>query len=508
MNPFLQPPRVEPRRSWAQRLVLGFNLLLITASLLVAASLGYGAQRAASVNRIALDRNLTVAPAGGGEQRVVNILLVGSDSAANLDPDDPVQIGRHGERLGDVIIVAHLDERDGTVSLLSFPRDLWVPIADTGRSDRINRAFVLGGPGTLIDTIEENFGIPIHHYVNVDFAGFRGLVEAVGSVEVYFDAPARDWNANERRTQTGFLVAEAGCHPLGPEQALAYVRSRYYQVQDPDGRWVTDPSSDLGRIRRQQEFLQRLLQKAIDRGARNPLVLRDLIDTGIRHVAIDGRLTPGLLVDLGSTYRHFDPGDLTSFTLPVADATIGTNRVLVPRLDDAEPLLALFAGARSDDPTTVAVRLVHDRSLDGDDRGVDGLVDTLLDAGFDLGAGPGERGDRPRDLRVASQAVEPGLWLRHGPGGAPAAALVARALHQPSEQAPVIVEVAGLPARTVEVALGADGAGGDRPDPGVVAGPEKASDSDEDSVTMPPAFEEGPVADPGLSGETSNGDTC
>ncbi len=67
------------------------------------------------------------------------------------------------------------------MALLSLPRDLWVEIGDSGRESRINRAFVVGGPAELIETIEGNFDIPIHHYVNVDFAGFQGLVSADGS---------------------------------------------------------------------------------------------------------------------------------------------------------------------------------------------------------------------------------------------------------------------------------------------------------------------------------------
>ncbi|MFV0259119.1 MAG: LCP family protein, partial [Acidimicrobiales bacterium] len=294
-----------------------FNTLMMAAALGAAGMLALAAQKAGSVARVPLDRSLTPTPTERGD-RVVNILLVGSDSSDNLDPDDPVQIGRHGERLADVIILAHIDQRTGQAALLSLPRDLWLPIADTGRSDKINRAFVVAGPSGLIDTIEQRFDIPIHHYVNVDFAGFEGLVEAVGTVDVSFDAPARDWNVNADppRSQTGFIVDTPGCHALGPREALAYVRSRYYQTQGDDGVWRTDPSSDLGRIERQQDFLQRLLQAAIDDGARNPVVLADLIDTGIENVVIDSELSPAVLLDLAQAYRGFEPDDLQTFTVP------------------------------------------------------------------------------------------------------------------------------------------------------------------------------------------------
>lgn len=452
MNPFLgQQQLTNYRRTWGQRFILLLNVVLIGATLSAAALLSYAGDRASSVNRVALDRSLTDLDASPPGERVINVLLVGSDSSANLDPDDPIQIGRQGERLGDVIIVAHLDERSGQVALLSLPRDLWVPIAGTERSDRINRAFLTGGAAALIDTIEEAFGFPIHHYVNVDFAGFQGLVEAVDTVEVPFETAARDWNVNaspEPRSQTGFLVAEPGCHALGPEEALAYVRSRYYQTQDSDGRWITDPTSDLGRIRRQQDFLQRLLQKAIERGARNPLVLRDLIDTGIENVSIDHELTPSLLVELSNTYRSFEPGDLQTYTFPVIDGTVGSNRVLMPQFDEAAPILELFGGAPFDGPETVNVEVVYDDDLVEITEGparlpteVQDVIDVLTDAGFDIG--------NPQRREVSG-----GLEIRHSRDGAQAAALVSLAMDidPPAAQ---LRESAELSGRNVVIAVGA-----------------------------------------------------
>lgn len=448
MTPFLDHQSFESsppnRRSWGQRLVLVLNVAVIAASLMTAGALDFAGQRASSINRVALDRSLTPRPEAEQGQRAINVLLVGSDSSANLDEDDPIQIGRQGERLGDVIIIAHLDERTGQVALLSLPRDLWVPVAGTQRSDRINRAFLVGGAATLIDTIEEAFGIPIHHYVNVDFAGFQGLVEAVDSVDVYFDAPARDWNANAvptPRSQTGFLVETPGCHSLDPEQALAYVRSRYYQTQDENGRWVTDPRSDLGRIERQQDFLQRLMQRAIDLGARNPLVLTELIDTGIRNVAIDQDLTPALLLDLGSAYRSFEPGAIETHTFPVRDGVVGTRKVLLPQMNEVAPILELFAGARFDDPATVSVDVVYDPVLDdGDHEGewpdeVEAVLSALRSAGFD----PGE---------PDSGTTGPGLQVWHSDDGVDAATLVAGTVDGAA------VRADGVTGRNVVVAVG------------------------------------------------------
>ena len=519
------------RRTWAQRLVLLFNLAAITAALGTAGLLRYATVRAAAVNRVALDRSLTEVEMTDSGARVINILLVGSDSSANLDEDDPIQVGRRGERFGDVIIIAHIDERSGEVALMSLPRDLWIPIAGTERANRINRAFLVGGPALLIDTIEDAFDIPIHHYVNVDFAGFQGLVEAVGSVDVYFETPARDWNVNadpEPRSQTGFIVTEPGCHALDPEQALAYVRSRYYQVQDDDGRWVTDPTSDLGRIARQQDFLGRLLQEAIDQGARNPLVLASLIDTGIQNVAIDQELTPALLLSLSETYRSFEPGDLQTYTFPVVDDTIGPNRVLVPRDDDAQPLLALFGGARFDSPATIGLSVLYADPSDDDGSGADATADADADDGATDGPDPADlaelasgadtiggdeegplgpspagrssqrstpRGDGLDEVlgglqaagydpeASSSETIGAGLVVRHGSSGAAAARVVADALLDAGLLA-VTEEVDGLDGRNVVVAVGAD----------VVV--------DTSSVS----FEPGSAADPSGEGEPTDGE--
>lgn len=408
------------RRSWAQRGVLLLNVTLISLALGLAALLNYGYGRAASINRVALGRSLTAVPEDQEPgERVINILLVGSDSSAGLEDDDPIQIGRQGERFGDVIIIAHIDERSGEIALLSLPRDLWVDIAGTDRSSRINQAFVTGGPATLIETIEEEFEIPIHHYVNVDFAGFQGLVAAVGSVDVYFETPARDWNANAvptPRSQTGFIMEEAGCQSLDPETALAYVRSRYYQTQNDDGEWVTDPTSDLGRIRRQQDFLRRTIQQAISVGARNPFVLRDLIETGLENVAIDQRLTPQLLVDLGIAYRSFDPDGLQTYSFPAVDGQVGRNLVLLPRPDEAEPVLALFQGASFDDPSTVGLTVLAGEGP-MDDQDVERLR-ALRQAGFDV------------EVEEGANLPE-GLIIRHGPDGRHAAELVSASIAEP-----------------------------------------------------------------------------
>src|SRR5690606_16170208 len=98
---------------------------------------------------------------------------------------------------------------------------------------------------------------------------------------------------------------------LDPVEALAYVRSRFYE-QLIDGEWVTDVRSDIGRIERQQDFIRRALRRAIDRGARNPATLDQLIDVALDGIVVDDELTADDIFDLARRFRSFDPDDLVT----------------------------------------------------------------------------------------------------------------------------------------------------------------------------------------------------
>ena len=145
--------------------------------------------------------------------------------------------------------------------MLPLPRDLFIPIVGGKGRDRINTAIQQGGPVSLIQTVQQSLGIPVHHYIEMDFVGFLELVDAVGGVVIDFDAPAIDLNS-------GLDIKTAGPHKLDRDQALAYVRSRHY-TRIIDGKKVVDPTADLGRIERQQVFFRAVMSKVGD--TRNPL---------------------------------------------------------------------------------------------------------------------------------------------------------------------------------------------------------------------------------------------
>ncbi|MFW2383163.1 MAG: LCP family protein [Acidimicrobiales bacterium] len=430
--------RKAKRRTWPQRSLIAVNVVGIVLALSAAYLIKNSYGRIENIERVELTGSLTPVEEGSTRgERVLNVLLVGSDSSASLDPDNPINEGRQGERNGDVIIVAHIDERDGSAALLSFPRDLWLPIAGRDREAKINSAFSVGGPAMLIDTLEQNFGIPIHHYVNVDFAGFQGLVDALGEVEVWFDQPARDWNTRTGSSQTGFEMLERGCQALDGPTALAYVRSRYYQTQDDNGQWIGGlaEASDLNRIKRQQDFLRQVTAQAIASGSRNPFVFNGLVDAAIEHVTLDQELSPALLLDIGNAFREFDSNSLLAYSLPAEFGWVGSASVLFVEREQAVPILELFRGAQVDDPRTVRTEIVHVASRT--DEAAD-LAESLLIRGF---------GTSPTSVSALDHG---GIMVRHGSDAVQAAAVVAAELTEPV----VFLEDPAISGRTVVISLG------------------------------------------------------
>ena len=352
--------RRRRHRSWGQRLVVTLGCVSALALGASAAGLGYVYRKYERLPRVELSGVLDEASDSGGPE---NYLVVGIESAEGLDPDDPVRIGRAGAGKSDTIMILRIDPRDRGAKLLSLPRDLWVPIAGTGHSRKINAAVEIGGAPLLIRTIDENFGIDIHHYVQVDFAAFRELVDAIDGVPIYFPYPARD-------RKTGLNIRRTGCVTLDPVQALAFVRSRTYE-QLIDGEWEVDLGlPDIGRIGRQQAFIRKALSRASERGARNPGTLDRLIDVGLAGITVDQELTAGDLFDLGRRFRSFDPDNLETYSLDdaVTPDVVGDADVL--RLDEraAAPIFDLFREPRPSPSTShddIDPASVHLRVLNG-----------------------------------------------------------------------------------------------------------------------------------------------
>ena len=226
------------------------------------------------------------------------------------------------------------------LAVLSFPRDLYVDIG--GRRDRINTAYRRDDPSRLIETIGSNFGVPIDHYVQVDFCAFRELVDAVGGVEVPFAYPTRD-------RKSGLAIPNAGCINLDGDMALAYVRSRHYEIEDPagSGDWTKDGTSDFGRIARQQDFLRRVVAKVIDDGLTSPSVASALITTNRKYLVTDTGLTVNRMLEFANTLRRLDPAGITTYRIESSSETLSNgDKVERPRISGSnmKAILAVFSG--------------------------------------------------------------------------------------------------------------------------------------------------------------------
>jgi LCP family protein required for cell wall assembly len=334
------------RRTWPQRLLITFNAGLVVICLGSAAALTYVQREVSALPRVSIGGVLDDRAAAGEPQ---NILLVGVDDGSGLSSGDPVLIGRSRSLNTDTIMVLRLDPRSEKALLLSLPRDLWVPLAGSNSKGRINSAMAMGGPERLIQTIQQDFGIPIHHFVQVDFAGFKELVAAIDGVPMYFPWPARD-------RRTGLAQDETGCVTLDPDQALAFARSRHFEINEGKG-WKEDPSSDHGRISRQQSFIKAALKRAVARGVRNPFTLSQLIQVAQKNVTLDDQLTTQDLLDLGSQFREFDPDTLEVFTPPTRGGFAGAASVLFLDEKGAQPIFDRFRGVDPDADLVASIRV-------------------------------------------------------------------------------------------------------------------------------------------------------
>jgi LCP family protein required for cell wall assembly len=326
-----------------------------------------------------------LAPEPEAPEEPVTFLLVGTDSRDFVETEqDAASFGDASVTTGlaDAILIVRVDPDARSAFILSIPRDTWVTLPNGGEG-RINEAFTdaQGGVGGLVQTITTTFGIPINHTLEIDFAGVRNIVDELGGVTLAFFTPMRD-------SFTGLLVEQTGNVHLDGEQALAFVRSRHAQFLI-DGRWRSDPRSDLSRAERQQYFLRELARTAIDSGLDDPNRVGDLLNEAQDNLIISQDLDLDEAIGLLRVMRSVDPTDqerIETATLPVGDFVApGGAQVLRWLPDDpaTQAFLATLRGERNGsadvDPAAVALHVVDTTASPGL---VDGVVAELTEDGF------------------------------------------------------------------------------------------------------------------------------
>lgn len=260
-----------------------------------------------------------------GPDDPMTYLLVGTDGAGPLVGTDGAGPDEAG--YADTIVLARVEPGLGELRLLPVPRDLLVEWE--GEHVRINTLLAAGGPSALVRVIDEQLGVPVHHYVQVDFAGAVELVDAVDGIRVAVDHPVRD-------ERTG-LALEEGCHALDGEEVLALGRSRFFEYR-ADGTWRVDPTSDLGRQRRVSVVAAALLQ-AVGR-----IGLSDLpavVDAGLGAVITDDSLGAEDVVGLARRVRGYR---LVTLALPVGEVIAPGGAVMVELAPGADDTVAALHG--------------------------------------------------------------------------------------------------------------------------------------------------------------------
>ncbi|MDA3626189.1 LCP family protein [Saccharopolyspora sp. WRP15-2] len=273
----------------------------------------------------------------------LNILLIGSDtrSGDNDAYDAPSDEQIAGAR-SDTTMLVHLSADRRSATVVSIPRDTlaprpscplrdgrWTPAA---RQAPINTALGVGGVTCVVTTVEKLTDLRIDHVVQVDFAGFAKLVDAIGGIEVTLSEPIDDPYSG--------LHLPAGIHLLNGEQALAFNRTRH---------GVGD-GSDLARIGLQHQFLTALWHKLdAEQLLSDPIQLQRILRTAGSAFTVDTGLSSlDVILDLGTRWHDLSEQEVTFLTMPHSTSSADPNR-LVPAQPEADQLWHLL---RTDHPTT------------------------------------------------------------------------------------------------------------------------------------------------------------
>lgn len=312
------------RRRWVHRLVWSGSALVVVLLLVVGAVAGYALHLNGEIGRVRVG-DLTSKAAGGAERGTENILLVGSTSRCALKVQNPAY-GTCAEGVtgvnSDVVMILHLNAGTHSLSILSIPRDTFVPNARAEGANKIDAALAQG-PTQLVDAIQDDVGIPIQHYVELNFDTFANVVNALGGIHMYFPEPVFD-------AYSGLRILTGGCLPLNGTQALQVVRARHLQYKGPGvstndpNQWPQEVQSDLARIRRDHEFLRVLATQVAHRGLGNPLTDEQLAAAVAPQLEVDSGMSSTALANLVLTNHGVNINGAPQLTTPVLSTTFGS----------------------------------------------------------------------------------------------------------------------------------------------------------------------------------------
>ena len=264
-----------------------------------------------------------------------------------------------------------------------------------GRTAKIKSFYGSGGPQAVIDMLKWNFDLDIHHYVEADFETFEKVVDAIGTVNVWFDNPTRD-------EFTGLQIDKPGCQALDGGQALQYVRARHIQ-ELIDGEWkdVGEDAPDIHRIQRQQSFIRKLSALAISKSLSDPITAIAIADSALQYMKLDQGVGRDQVNQLVKSFRTVDVNDPTSVrfeTIPVINdpapsSSLGSTLVLGDGAQAMLDQLRTFGNgappASTVVPSQVKVRVVEGFPANETEAGrPQGVAAKLREYGFLAQPGP------------------------------------------------------------------------------------------------------------------------
>ncbi len=324
-------------------------------------------------------------PLTGNE--TINFLLIGSDKRPG------------GSFRTDTMIVVVLWPKEGQVSMISIPRDLWIYIPTVGLQ-RINTAYQSGeldgypggGPGLLRDTIAYNLGIRIDHTAMVEFDGFRRIVDTLGGLDVPVACPYTDWHLIDPTydpnvaANWSLYTVQPGIDHMDGDLALWYARSRL-------------KSSDFDRGRRQQEVLRAIFAQALktDTLARIPQLYNDFSSAIVTDLGLADMLKLALyapkLTNANIRSYYIRPPYVSDWITP------GGADVLLPNQAALEQMLvqATTLSSTAVQRQSVSVEVQNGTASDGWDT----LAANRLNyAGFDTHTSPADRHDYGKSVLI------------------------------------------------------------------------------------------------------------
>jgi polyisoprenyl-teichoic acid--peptidoglycan teichoic acid transferase len=253
-------------------------------------------------------------PAAAGAAQ--NYLVIGSDA-------------RPGESRGrsDVIVLVHVASDKKTVTLVHFPRDLYVSVPGHGK-DKINAAYAYGGAPLLVRTMQDLIGVPVDHVAMIGFEGFKRMTDAVGGVNVYVEEPSSN----------GAYTFRKGFQQMDGAEALAFVRERKDLSE-----------GDISRGRRQQAFIKALMLKSLSKDVLlNPVKLAQFTDAATSNLTVDEKFSVGDMRKQALSMRSLRSGDIAFITAPFTGFGTAPNGGSIDLVDE-QGMQALGEALQNDD---------------------------------------------------------------------------------------------------------------------------------------------------------------